>query len=412
MRIAVLGAGTAGHMAVAHVARYLPDAAVTHFYDPLTQPIGVGEGTTPVFMDWAMRVMGWDFAYLEAHCNATEKAGIAFEGWGPEGAPYTHFFATSEGRACHLSASRLAERLAAHSTAVVVAERVRSMTVEDGVARVELCDTELEFDFVFDARGFPNELDDAHIELSCVPTDAAILTRGPPRTPRDRTRAVARPHGWIFVIPLGGETAYGYVHGRQELELARRDFEGFLDHERVQPRQPVRFLQFPSFRRVTFFDGVVFAIGNRAWFVEPLEATALGMVVLQLEAATYAILSRILGQRDEAVDAINRALAEPIDEVASFISWHYSRGAPHNTPFWSRAVERFDIWLRSRPAEQRERFDSFVSRGLSYPRELRFASSVADLDRLTGLTTTRPDTFGGFLDVSFAKVGHGIGWPA
>ena len=410
MRIAVLGAGTAGHMAVAHAARHFPNASIAHFYDPNTAPIGVGEGTTPAFTNWANRVMGWDFAYLETHCDATRKAGIVFEGWGPDGADYTHFFGSSEGDACHLSAARLAAQLAVHSSADVVAQRVSSITVQDGVAHVAFGTCELEFDFVFDARGFPRTLQGEHVELSCVPTDSAILTRGLPRAPRDRTRAVARPHGWIFVIPLGSETAYGYIHGHPEVAGAQADFERFLDDEGVQPHHPFRSVQFPNFRRVATFDGVVFAIGNRAGFIEPLEATALGVTVLQLQVATFWILDRVLGQRDGSVDGINKALADTLDEVATFIAWHYARGAPYTTPFWERAVERFETWLGTSTAEQQHRFHSYVQRGTAHPRELAFVLSIADLDRLQGAEIVRCDTYGGFFDLSFAKVGHGIGW--
>ena len=397
-------------MAVAHIAHHLPLASITHFYDPQTAPIGVGEGTTPVFTNWANQVMGWDFAFLEKHCDATPKAGIVFEGWGPDGADYTHFFGTSEGEACHLSAARLAAQLAIHSPADVVEQRVLSIAVQDAIAHVALETGDLEFDFVFDARGFPKSIDGEHVELGCVPTNSAILARGLPRAPRDCTRAVARPHGWVFVIPLGSETAYGYVHGQQESVDARADFESFLDEEGVQPRLPFRSLQFPNFRRVATFDGVVFAIGNRAGFIEPLEATALGLTVLQLQVATFWILDRALGQRDGSVNGINEALANTVDEVATFIGWHYARGAPYATPFWERAVDRFDTWLETRTSEQRRRFESYAERGMAHPRELAFAMSVADLDRLQGADIARRDTYGGFFDLSFAKVGHGIGW--
>ena len=410
MRFAVLGAGSAGHMAVAHVGRYFPNASITHFYDPDSAPIGVGEGTTPVFTEWATRVLGWTFADLERLCDATPKVGIVFEGWGPKGTDYTHLFGSSEGVACHLSAARLGEHLAARSSAKVIAQPVRSMSVRDGVAIVSLQSGDLEFDFVFDARGFPTALDDESVALSCVPTDAAILTRGPRRLPRDRTRAVARPHGWIFAIPLGSDTAYGYVHGHQEAGEAGADFEQFLDREGIEPNQPLRSLRFPNFRRVAGFDGVVFAIGNRAGFIEPLEATALGLIVLQLQVATFWLLDRALGQRDVSVDAVNRALAETIDETGSFVGWHYARGSPYSTPFWNRAVSQFEPWLRTRGEAHRSRFNSYVRRGLELPRELAFADSVADVDRLVNGCDTRLDTFGGFLDVSFAKVGHGIGW--
>ena len=45
MRIAVLGAGTAGYLATAHISRFFPQADLIHIFDSRISSIGVGEGT-------------------------------------------------------------------------------------------------------------------------------------------------------------------------------------------------------------------------------------------------------------------------------------------------------------------------------------------------------------------------------
>ncbi len=45
MRIVVLGGGTAGYMAAAHISRFFPEADLVHIFDSRISPIGVGEGT-------------------------------------------------------------------------------------------------------------------------------------------------------------------------------------------------------------------------------------------------------------------------------------------------------------------------------------------------------------------------------
>lgn len=408
MRIAVIGAGSAGHMAVAQVSHYLPDASITHFYDPSIPSIGVGEGTTPVLTEWAERVLGWDFDYLVEHCDATPKAGIVFEGWG-DGETYTHLFGTDEGRACHLSASLLADKLAARSRATVVSDRVTSIVGGASTADVATETTSSTFDFVLDARGLPSELGEDHVALDCVPTSAALLVRGEPRPPRDRTRAVARPHGWIFVIPLGRDTAYGYVHSEEEMDLARADLHAFLTKEEVRTTTDVRSLTFPNFRRRQLCDGVVFSIGNQAGFVEPIEATSLGLVVLQLHHATFLLLQRQLDMTP-APDEVNLALAATMDEVATFIGWHYAGGSPFDTPFWQRAQDAFETWRAKLSAEQADRFNVFVERGGALPPALATAASIEAVDALVESLEQHGETYGGFLDISFTKVGHGINW--
>ncbi len=268
---------------------------------------------------------------------------------------------------------------------------------------------DLVFDAVVDARGFPPATD-GHVTFSAIPTSAALLTRGPPSWPRDRTRAVARSDGWTFVIPLGSETAYGYVHGGSDRASAHVDFEDFLSAEGVTERLPIRSLTFPNFRRTTPFGDRVFSVGNRAGFIEPLEATALGMTVLQLNLATLAILDRALGRSDVPMDAINHELTRTMDEGAAFVAWHYARGSSHPTSFWTDAARRFATWERSVASDQRDRFRSFARRGEALPPRLALANTIDEVDRAIEGTCPKFDTFGGFLDVSFAKVGHGIGW--
>ena len=58
MRIAVVGGGTAGFIAAAHVTRSLPEAELLHVFDSSIPTIGVGEGTTPRFPVWLEEVTG------------------------------------------------------------------------------------------------------------------------------------------------------------------------------------------------------------------------------------------------------------------------------------------------------------------------------------------------------------------
>lgn len=407
MRIVVAGGGSAGHMAASHMRHHFPEADLVHAYDPRLPAIGVGEGTTPVFTEWAEKVLGWDMAYLTEHCDATPKQGIIFEGWGKAADTYSHYFHATEGTACHLSAERLIRHLSAKSSARIVPEGILEIRSVPPTASVLLANGQtLHADFVLDARGFPQELAERDVPLACVTTGAAWLLRGPVRAPMDRTRAVARPYGWIFVIPLQHDTAYGYVHTPSDRSLAKTDFRAFLAGEDVKPQTTPRWLPFPNFRRRTFFDGVVLSLGNRASFVEPLEATALGLIVLQLRLATFWLLDQKLGLgQANGVAAMNETLASTIDEVASFVGWHYEMGSNYHTPFWARSATAYAEWMQQRPETHSARFSAYKARGKAMPRHLAFVGSAAELNA----PIASRDTFGGFLDLSFAKVGYGIG---
>lgn len=428
MRVAILGGGSAGYMAAAQLSHYLPDATLFHIFDSTLGTIGVGEGTTPVFVDWAQQ-LGIGFERLRETCDATEKQGIFFEGWG-RGANYSHLFSSAEGRACHLSAARLVVLLAEVSRGQVIDARVSRVERHESGARIHLMDrAPLHVDFVIDARGFPaatlkrepslSNQTLEHTRLECVPTDAALLYNTPVKaTMRSATRAVARSHGWIFVIPLETRTAYGYVHGASLAQPSEveADFRDFLAGEGLSAEGPFRLLRFPNFCVENFYDGVVMRVGNAASFIEPLEATALGVIAMQLRLATFLLLDRIgsfsrATSFDDSVPAVNTLLRDLVREVALFVSFHYAEGSIYDTPFWRHGRTCFARWRVHEP-NQGLRFETFLERGRTHAPALANAASVSELDGMLGPQLAHEDTYGGFLDLSFAKVGHGIGFYA
>ena len=92
MKIAVLGGGTAGFIAAAHLTRNVPDAELLHVFDSRIPTIGVGEGTTPRFPVWFEEVTGLGFPDLAERCGATLKKGTRFDGWGLDGAEFLNRF--------------------------------------------------------------------------------------------------------------------------------------------------------------------------------------------------------------------------------------------------------------------------------------------------------------------------------
>ena len=60
------------------------------------------------------------------------------------------------------------------------------------------------------------------------PTDGPVLKH-------TYTRAIARPHGWVFVIPLTAHTSYGYIFNRDvsDLEEVEKDFDELLAQDGV-----------------------------------------------------------------------------------------------------------------------------------------------------------------------------------
>ena len=279
MKIAVIGGGIAGYMSAVHLSHHLSDKTIYHIYDPKIPAIGVGEGTLPSFRKWLHTVSDLNFSELQALGGVTLKRGIHFEGWGKRHAQFRHYFA-EDALAYHISAAQICPLLAQYSTATRLDRHLLAIQQAGAKARLTFTDAEpLLVDLVLDARGFPSISDETLVPLTVIPTQAALLRRSTVTTAQEATRAVARPHGWIFVIPLTTYTSYGYIYNQQISTQAAvtADFDAFFAAEQLTDWTGGRVLPFPNYRQKHFFDGVVYKIGNAAAFLEPLEATAIGV---------------------------------------------------------------------------------------------------------------------------------------
>jgi 2-polyprenyl-6-methoxyphenol hydroxylase-like FAD-dependent oxidoreductase len=423
MKIAVIGGGTSGYIAAVHLTQRFPDAELLHIFDSNIPTIGVGEGTTPRFPVWFADATGLGFRDLAERCGATLKKGTLFDGWGTAGSQFLNRFQPTRLIGYHFDASRVVNVLAEYMRAERIDARAMDVrTSADGVC-VRLADgTEHLCDYVFDARGFPQlthgdgASPEEPINLNWLPTSRAILRWLPAGGFLGSTRASARPHGWVFQIPLRDATSAGYIfnaHITSDAE-ADADFTAFLKSEGVPSWTPRGTLNFPNFVRRRWFDGRVFWIGNSASFLEPLEATAIGTGIVQVRRAAQWIDE--FGPDSSAdldeLDAINYELLSFVVCNSLFVSWHYACGSRWDTPFWQyarRGLERASEHDTVKP--YLDEMTEFVDAGRALPgRDLAACEDQDRWDReiYPMLRVYRP--FGNFSELNFAQVGHGIGY--
>lgn len=428
MRIAILGGGTAGFIAAAHLTRVFPEFELFHVYDSRLGTIGVGEGTTPGFAQWLGETTRLPFEDLQHRCHVTRKFGIQFQNWGRRYESFFHHFYPARTRyAYHISADELVVLLKDYVTASLLDRRVTRLESDGLSVRVGFDDADdLVVDFAIDARGFP-EPSEPSLELSGIPTNAALIRQGPPVDEqilthqigdrslqyRSATRSIARPHGWIFTIPLTHRTSYGYLYNsslQNEREIAD-DFDAFVAGEKIDCFAGERRLSFPSFVASTLFDGALFRIGNRASFLEPLEATAIEIIVKQVLVFSYWPLRTLRGQTTREalpareIDVLNRHLSSYVQRVGLFVAWHYAEGSSFDTAFWRyarNAYRRERDRLESDPSG--ELFDDYVAFAETRPHPFDA------FDRFIGHEGRDHGTYALWSVGSFAEVGHGIGY--
>ncbi len=339
-KIAVVGRGTAGALAAASVTRLHPDSdcQLDHIYDSRIPVIGVGEGSWPSLVEELQKLTNLPHETVQQRLNGTRKYGVAFEGWGRRNRDFTHYFTPQQvSYAYHLSADFMGDLLHESTRARHIDAKVLDITRIEGGAQVQFEGRAPErYDLVFDARGFPREIQaDQHIDISFIPTNTAVIRRCPaiidsaqdgPVLQHTYTRAVARPHGWVFVIPLTVHTSYGYIFNRDvtSLEEVESDFDAFLESDGVSEFEQRAIIPFPNFVHRRIFDGAIARVGNAAAFMEPLEATAIVSAQLQIGMVLQIRLNRPVEHLERDAPVVNRFLISNMLCYCLFVDWHYS----------------------------------------------------------------------------------------
>ena len=270
----------------------------------------------------------------------------------------------SAGHACHLDAGRYAAFLRGY------AERRGVRRVEGRIVDVTLRSADgfvesvtlagghrIAGDLFIDCTGFRSLLlgralgvgfeDWSHL----LPCDRAVAVPAEEAGPRPPfTRAIARPHGWQWYIPLQHRSGNGYVYCSRYCS----DDEAvalLLDHLPGKPLAEPRTLRFTSGRRRTCWERNCVALGLAAGFVEPLEATA----ILMIHDAILRLLALFpdTGFDPTLVDLFNRLTQEKFEHVRDFLTLHYHANERTEDPFWNavrsmripeslhRRIERF-----------------------------------------------------------------------
>ena len=416
-KIAVVGRGTAGSLAAASVTRLHPDSdhELHHIYDSRIPVIGVGEGSWPSLVQHLREVTNLPHKTIQQRLKGTRKYGVTFEGWGRRHQDFTHYFTPQQvSYAYHLSADLLADLLRESTRARHIDAKVLDITRVEGGAQVEFEGLPPErYDLVFDARGFPGELDpERHIDVSFIPTNTAVIRRCPAIVEEERdglvlrhtyTRAVARPHGWIFVIPLTLHTSYGYIFNRDVsgLDEVESDFDAFLETDGVPEFEQRAVIPFPNFVHRRIFDGAVARIGNAASFIEPLEATAIVSAQLQVGMILHIRLNRSAEHLERDAPVVNRFLINNMLCYSLFVGWHYSCGSRYDSEFWRYA--RDHAWPQHRKVAAPEVVDCDALRKFDEMIELinRSVIDKTEWERMCALPLT-----------SYAQISQGLGCQA
>lgn len=392
--ILVLGGGTAGFLAALGLRKHLPDCRVRVVRSTAMGVIGVGEGTICSVVHFLHRFLEIDEAEFHREVHPTIKLGIRYL-WGPR--PYFYYSFTPQfsallpgtdwsrgylcrdtyefadessalmrhdkvclrnpaggprlagGYAYHLENRRLvgwletlADRHGVEKLDAVVTGVVRS---GDQVQALELDDGRLlEADLFVDCSGFASRLigeapGRSHASFGdALFCDGAVIggwERSEADPFRSCTTVETMQSGWCWQIEHDQWVNRGYVFSSSFLspDDAEREFRN------ANPRvEHTRLVPFRCGAERKPWVGNSVAIGNAAGFVEPLEATAIGVICDSIVRLVRALKGS--GQTlDSAVaEAYNRVQFENWEIIRDFLALHYRFNRRIDSPFWQACL--------------------------------------------------------------------------
>jgi len=216
--------------------------------------------------------------------------------------------------------------------------RIEALRTRDG--------RELRFDLYVDASGFSSQLlgkalgSPFQSYASSLFCDTAIVGDVPQRggVIQPYTLAETMPNGWCWKIPVEGVDHRGYVHASAFVSEAQAIAEMRARNPGLGDTWKVRFR---SGRYADFWRGNVVAVGNAYGFVEPLESTALHMVILELAYLVAGLEAAESGPFDVA--ETNRRVGAHWDYLRWFLALHYKFNRKLDTPFWRACREGVDL---------------------------------------------------------------------
>jgi len=193
---------------------------------------------------------------------------------------------------------------------------------------------EIDSDFIFDCRGKPSNWDD-YEELT-NPLNAVLLGEGESKDCNvNWTRAVATPDGWTFVIPNTTQTtSYGYLYNDEitSTEEASANFEKIfsLANQGIYLNEEVDNLKFKNYvAKKPIIDDRIILGGNRLFFLEPLESTAVEAYSFWLRKTFDWIIHKATTPA-----SISQEIITYTHQIQNYIMWHYMYGSKYDTPFW------------------------------------------------------------------------------
>ncbi|RXD07598.1 tryptophan 7-halogenase [Sphingomonas sp. UV9] len=330
-------------------------------------------------------------------------------------------YAGTQNYAYHLDAGKLAALLMRHATERLGVRHVRDHVIgidatEDGdIAAVRTrASGAIPGDLFLDCTGHAGLLIGAHYGVATVDrggelfNDRALAVQmpvAPDSAIASQTNAAAHAAGWIWDIGLPTRRGIGCVYSSAHLsdDAAADTLTRYLRATAPDaPTPSFRQLQFRSRHRERFWHRNCLAVGLSAGFLEPLEASAIVLIELSLDALLDNFPAT-RGTMDIHADRFNTLFRYRWDRIVEFLKLHYVL-SERDEPYWRdhrdrasippRLADLLQLWRHQPPSRADfpmidEVFPAasyqYVLYGMGFPAPPRGPIATADRSRTNGL---------------------------
>ncbi len=254
-----------------------------------------------------------------------------------------------------------------HFDAYLVGHYLREVAVARGVERVEATIASVERgadggiaalladdgrriagDFFVDASGFraaliEGALGEPHRSFaSNLFNDRAVVMPTPVGAdgPEVATRSTALSAGWAWHIPLTNRSGNGYVYSSHFIAPDAAEAE-LRAHIGAGVEVAVRHLTMRVGRVERSWVGNCLAVGLAQGFIEPLEATALHIVMATVDGFLDTVAAA--GMTEAARADFNAAIAWRYEGIRDYIVCHYRAAQRRDTDYWRAATANDDL---------------------------------------------------------------------
>ena len=405
MNIVIVGGGTSGLVTAAIMQNFWKDKVnISLYYNPDNQSIGVGEGTTPSFIDVLNETLGYSTEDAIRELDATIKLGVLFKDWIPNTQYYHGFVEVANDEtdkrsdklssnvssfyslindcykgginfneptntiptelykcdfAFHITTNKLCDFLFKYlkGRVNVIEDKVSEVNTDGKNIQSIICEKsgEVSADLFVDATGLDamllNKLDGAEwVDLSHhLPLDRAIPQKIKNHSDfiPSYTLANATKHGWIWQIPSQTEYGTGYLYSSKFTtdDEAKHDFDNWLaiNHSERLDKEP-RIIKWNSGYQKKAWIGNCVAVGLSGGFIEPLEALTHQYLTFMVE--TFMSLNSTLKMLDYNRDRFNMVQSRILFDYTQFLNLHYCTNRT-DSKFWRHMKNNKTDWVRT-----------------------------------------------------------------